>query len=146
MLGGGFKTFHFWKHRDYNKWQKERFPQFLPRLLMNQSWFSPWGALSCLAFIEPSGECSSGNFSHLACVFLGANVFLCSRLLPLPICSSALQKIRFAGNTRDCKESWPGERKVFVVSQELSIDWAPGHPVLTASAVSQREISYQFHR
>lgn len=52
-LGSGLKTFHFWRHRDNNTQQKERFPNSkhpLPPLLLKKR--SPFP-------LEPSSSCSA---------------------------------------------------------------------------------------
>lgn len=73
-LGSGLKTFHFWRHRDNNTQQKERFPNnkhpLPPLLLKKRSPFPLEPSPSCSAVVVPLRGVFFPIISHCLIVLL----------------------------------------------------------------------------
>lgn len=127
-LGSGFKTFRFWRHRDNNTQQKERFPksQYSPSPFSFNKIepFSSWA----VSFLLCCHWALEGSFSPIISHCLTGLLFVLrvegwcfplSRFILLhtvPPDSREL-KIRFLG-TCEVTECWPGERKTFAIFQQ----------------------------
>lgn len=158
MLVGGFKTFHFWKHGDNNKRQKERFQRskYFP-------FFSPFHEIgSVLPLREPFPTHPSRAPRGVVPLAISQP----NRLVPCSVCFSRkgcfppfqvgplptwlswksswkTRESDFLGpsgvpETGDPGKggTWPSQRSHLLLTESRS-------PCVSARAVSQKEISYQ---
>lgn len=138
MSVGGFKTFHFWKHGDNNKQQKVRFPKSKYSLF-----FSPFNEMQFLLplrgpFPAQLSSWAQGRFSS-------SNLLQPDSPVAGPVCFSGdLMSSSLPGfslfpfvpprksdllGVSGVAESWPGERKAFVIWKSPFIVGVSSHLV-----------------